>query len=84
MDMIGARMPDLVGYSLGNQNASPPNLCMTLDLDTLPFGKLNWRWRPGGSFFFELNVSDPSFLSGFDLRFEGAFANWEQQLGNLD
>ncbi len=85
MDMIGSEsMPDLVGYSLGNQNASPPNLCMTLDLDTLPFGKLIGDGSQAAAFqFFDSNVSDPSFLSGFDLRFEGANRKLGTAVGQL-
>jgi hypothetical protein len=85
MDMIGSEtMPALVGYSLGDQDASPPNLCLTLDLDTLPFGKLIGDGSQAAAFqFFDSNVSDPSFLSGFDLRFEGANRKLGTAVGQL-
>jgi hypothetical protein len=85
MDMIGSEtMPDIVGYSLGNQNATPPDLCTTLDLEALPFGKLIGDGSQAAAFqFFDSNVSGSSFVTGYDLRFEGANRKLATPVGQL-
>jgi hypothetical protein len=74
MDLIGtAASPDLVGYSLGDQNPSPPNLCTTADLGNLPFGQLIGDGSQAAAFeFFNTGVNGTPLTADFDLRFEGA------------
>jgi hypothetical protein len=74
MDLIGtAASPDLVGYSLGDQNPSPPSLCTNADLSKLPFGKLIGDGSQAAAFeFFDSGVDGTPLTAAFDLRFEGA------------
>ncbi len=74
MDLIGtAASPDLVGYSLGDQNPVPPSLCTTADLGNLPFGKLIGDGSQAAAFeFFNTGVNGTPLTADFDLRFEGA------------
>ena len=74
MDLIGTpASPDMVGYSLGDQDASPPDLCTDADLGNLPFGKLIGDGSQAAAFEFFASGSNASpLVADFDLRFEGA------------
>jgi hypothetical protein len=74
MDLIGtAASPDLVGYSLGNQKPSPPDLCTDADLGNLPFAKLIGSGSQAAAFeFFDTGVNGTPLTADFDLDFEGA------------
>jgi hypothetical protein len=74
MDLIGtSASPDLVGYSLGDQNPSPPGLCTTANLGNLPFGNLIGNGSQAAAFeFFDTGVNGTPLNAAFDLRFEGA------------
>jgi len=63
----------MVGYSLGDQDASPPDLCTDADLGNLPFGKLIGDGSQAAAFEFFASGSNASpLVADFDLRFEGA------------
>ncbi|HEY1851900.1 MAG TPA: hypothetical protein VGG60_12805 [Candidatus Binataceae bacterium] len=74
MDLIGTpASPDMVGYSLGDQDASPPDLCTDADLGNLPFGKLIGNGSQAAAFeFFATGSNASPLVADFDLRFEGA------------
>jgi hypothetical protein len=73
MDLIGtAASPDIVGYSLGDQNPSPPDLCTAANLGSLPAGLLIGDGSQAAAFeLFNTGVNSP-LATNYDLRFEGA------------
>ena len=85
MDLIGtSASPDLVGYSLGDQNPSPPDLCTTADLGKLPFGQLIGDGSQAAAFeFFDTGVAGTPLKAAFDLRFEGANRALSTPVGQL-
>ena len=63
----------LVGYSLGDQNPSPPDLCTDADLGNLPAGQLIGDGSQAAAFeFFDAGANATPLVADFDLRFEGA------------
>jgi hypothetical protein len=74
MDLIGTPgSPEIVGYSLGDQNASAPNLCIDADLGNLPAGQLIGDGSQAAAFeFFSAGADTTPLVADFDLRFEGA------------
>ncbi len=85
MDLIGTpASPDMVGYSLGNQDASPPDLCTDADLGNLPFGKLIGDGSQAAAFeFFAAGAAATPLVADFDLRFEGANRALSTPVGQL-
>jgi hypothetical protein len=85
MDLIGtAASPDLVGYSLGNQDPTPPDLCTDADLGNLPFGQLIGDGSQAAAFeFFDTGVNGTPLTADFDLRFEGANRAVSTPVGQL-
>jgi hypothetical protein len=85
MDLIGtAASPDIVGYSLGDQNPSPPNLCTTADLGNLPFGQLIGDGSQAAGFeFFNTGVNGTPLTADFGLRFEGANRTLATPVGQI-
>jgi hypothetical protein len=73
MDLIGTpASPDMVGYSLGYQDASPPDLCTDADLGNLPFGKLIGDGSQAAAFeFLCLRLECVAARSGFRSALRG-------------